>query len=46
MKNFVKSLNKLAGGDDTIFAIIDDRYDVWMTEKKDKDGNVIESRVS
>ena len=30
MKNFTKSLGNLAGGDDSIFAIIDDRFDVWL----------------
>jgi len=30
MKNFTKSLSNLAGGDDSIFAIIDDRFDVWL----------------
>ena len=30
MKSFMKSLNSLSGGDDTIFAIIDDRFDVWI----------------
>ncbi len=29
IKNFSKSLKDLAGGDDSIFAIIDDRADVW-----------------
>jgi hypothetical protein len=47
MKNFAKSLNNLAGGDDTIFAIIDDRFDVWMQEVKDPEtGQVIQSKVS
>lgn len=32
MKNFLKSLSNLAGDDDTIFAIIDDRSDVWLRE--------------
>jgi hypothetical protein len=34
----MKSLNSLSGGDDTIFAIIDDRYDVWMKEVRDDKG--------
>ena len=29
-----KSLDALAGGDDTFFVILDDREDVWPTEKK------------
>ncbi len=45
MKNFVKSLSSLSGGDDTIFAIIDDRVDVWMQEVKDSDGRVIENKL-
>ena len=43
MKNFVKSLNNLAGGDDSIFAIIDDRHDVWLIEKKNTQGQIIDS---
>ncbi len=34
MKDFTKSLSNLAGGDDSIFAIIDDRYDVWLQDIK------------
>lgn len=30
IKSFMKSLNSLSGGDDSIFAIIDDRFDVWL----------------
>ena len=33
-----KTLDALAGGDDTIFVIIDDRDDVWMTESKNPYG--------
>ena len=29
-----KSLDALAGGDDTFFVILDDREDVWPTEVK------------
>ena len=29
-----KTLDALAGGDDTLFVILDDRSDVWQTEKK------------
>lgn len=29
-----KSLDALAGGDDTFFVILDDREDVWLTEVK------------
>lgn len=29
-----KTLDALAGGDDTLFVIMDDRCDVWQTEKK------------
>jgi len=29
-----KSLDTLAGGDDTFFVILDDREDVWPTEVK------------
>lgn len=29
-----KTLDALAGGDDTLFVILDDRCDVWQTEKK------------
>ena len=29
-----KTLDALAGGDDTLFVIFDDRQDVWQTEKK------------
>jgi len=33
--NFTKkSLDALAGGDDTFFVILDDRDDVWPTEVK------------
>jgi hypothetical protein len=45
MKNFVKSLSSLSGGDDSIFAIIDDRFDVWMQEVKDSEGKVVESKL-
>jgi|LauGreDrversion4_2_1035121.scaffolds.fasta_scaffold303109_2 hypothetical protein len=41
MKNFLKSLSSLAGDDDTIFAIIDDRSDVWTQEKKNSEGKTI-----
>jgi hypothetical protein len=34
MRNFLKSLSNLAGDDDTIFAIIDDRSDVWQRESR------------
>lgn len=34
MKSFLKSLSNLAGDDDSIFAIIDDRSDVWLREKR------------
>jgi hypothetical protein len=44
MKNFNKSLKNLTGGDDSIFAIIDDRYDVWMQDIKYNHGNVIERK--
>jgi hypothetical protein len=40
IKNFTKSLKDLAGGDDSIFAIIDDRSDVWMQEVKNNEGVV------
>ena len=30
-----KSLDALAGGDDTFFVILDDREDVWLKEKRD-----------
>ena len=43
IKNFTKSLKDLAGGDDSIFAIIDDRSDVWQQEVKNADGQVIET---
>ena len=46
MKNFVKSLSSLAGGDDTIFAIIDDRFDVWLQDVKNKSGEVIDKKVA
>lgn len=36
MKSFLKTLKSLAGGDDSIFVIIDDRYDVWMEETKNE----------
>jgi hypothetical protein len=29
-----KTLDALAGGDDSLFVILDDRCDVWQTEKK------------
>lgn len=32
MKSFTKSLKDLSGGDDSIFAIIDDRSDVWLQD--------------
>lgn len=32
MKNFLKTLKSFAGGDDSIYVIIDDRLDVWMEE--------------
>ncbi len=35
MKSFLKNLKALAGGDDSIFVIIDDRHDVWTEEIKD-----------
>lgn len=38
LKNFLKNLSSLAGGDDSIFVIIDDRFDVWSEEVKDKLG--------
>ncbi len=38
MKNFTKSLKFLAGGDDSIFAIIDDRCDVWLQDIKNRNG--------
>jgi len=44
MKNFTKSLKNLAGGDDSIFAIIDDRFDVWLQDIKDKRGNVVDKK--
>ena len=31
-----KSLDALAGGDDTFFAILDDREDVWMKQTVNK----------
>ena len=34
IKHFMKSLSSLAGGDDSIFLIIDDRFDVWTEEVK------------
>lgn len=45
LKNFLKSLGSLAGGDDSIFVIIDDRYDVWMEETKGEHGET-HKRVS
>ena len=44
LKNFTKSLSNLAGGDDSIFAIIDDRFDVWLQEIKNTQGQVIDRR--
>ena len=41
IKNFSKSLKDLAGGDDSIFAIIDDRSDVWIQDVKNDEGQVI-----
>jgi hypothetical protein len=41
MKNFAKTLSSLAGSDDTIFVIIDDRFDVWTEEAKDESGKTI-----
>lgn len=41
IKNFTKSLKDLAGGDDSVFAIIDDRSDVWQQELKNPDGQVV-----
>lgn len=38
MKSILKSLNSLAGGDESIFIIIDDRSDVWTEEVKDEKG--------
>lgn len=35
MKSIIKSLSSLAGGDESIFIIIDDRSDVWTEEIKD-----------
>ena len=40
MKNFIKSLSSLAGEDENIFVIIDDRYDVWMEDVKDSNGQI------
>lgn len=45
MKSFLKNLKDLAGGVDNIFVIIDDRFDVWMEEYKDKN-EVVRKRVS
>eukprot|EP00347_Sterkiella_histriomuscorum_P012433 403368592 len=45
MKHFIKSLSSLAGGDESIFIIIDDRSDVWTEEVKDQNGNKLR-RVS
>lgn len=44
LKNFTKSLSNLAGGDDSIFAIIDDRFDVWLQDIKNTQGQVIDRR--
>lgn len=38
LRNFLKTLKSLAGGDDSIFVIIDDRFDVWLEEIKDETG--------
>lgn len=35
IKHFLKNLSALAGGDDSIFIIFDDRFDVWSEEVKD-----------
>ena len=34
-------MSSLAGGDESIFVIIDDRYDVWMEDSKDSSGKNI-----
>ncbi len=34
-------MKDLAGGDDSIFAIIDDRSDVWIQDVKNDEGQVI-----
>ncbi len=40
LKSFVKDLSALAGGDDSIFIVIDDRFDVWTEETKLPDGTI------
>lgn len=40
MKNFLKNLKSLTGGDDSIFVIIDDRSDVWTQEVKTDSGQI------
>ena len=41
LKNFIKNLSALAGGDDSIFIVIDDRVDVWTEETKQPDGKTV-----
>lgn len=40
IKHFLKSLSSLAGGDESIFIIFDDRFDVWTEELKDSEGRL------
>jgi len=37
-----KTLDALAGGDDTLFVILDDRCDVWQSERKNPRSNLVE----
>jgi hypothetical protein len=46
MKNFSKSLKDLSGGDDSIFAIIDDRSDVWLQDVKNLKTGEMEKKES
>lgn len=40
--NFMrKTLNALAGGDDKIYVILDDREDVWLEEDNRPSGNLL-----
>ena len=40
IKNFMKNLKSLSGGDDSIFVIVDDRSDVWMEEVRENDRTI------
>ncbi|CDW87741.1 tfiif-interacting component of the c-terminal domain phosphatase [Stylonychia lemnae] len=46
IKHFIKSLSSLAGGDESIFIIIDDRSDVWTEVVQDPHSNQKFKRVS